>query len=318
MNREFAILFLGGAKRVSLAEYLIEAGKRRGLDIRIYSYELNKEVPIACIGEVIIGKRWKDPQLDTHLSEVIREKQIRMILPFVDPAIEVASRLKELHSEVFIPCSDIELCRVMFDKVQSDQWFAEHGIPVPVSYGIKDEMRFPVILKPRTGSASKGIRVVNDRKEYEEVPDKENYLIQDYISDNEEYTVDCYVAQDGEALAIVPRIRLEVAGGEVTSTRILRDETLITLSRNILSSGRFRGPITIQYIRDCRTGATYVMEINPRLGGGVIAALAAGADMPSFLLAECFGEHPQPIEDWKENTLMTRYFKEVIFYADHH
>lgn len=318
MSRKFAILFLGGAKRVSLAGYLIEAGKRRGLDVCIYSYELNKEVPIACIGEVIIGKRWKDPMLDAHLSEVIREKQIRMILPFVDPAIEVASRLKEQHTEVFVPCSPIVLCRTMFDKVQSDQWFAEHDIPVPHRYQVGETVEFPVILKPRTGSASKGIRVINDQQEYDEVLDKDAYLIQTYLPENEEYTVDCYVASTGEVLTVVPRIRLEVAGGEVTSTRTLRDETLIGLSHKVLAAGEFRGPITIQFIRDCRDGATYVMEINPRLGGGVIAALAAGADMPSFLLAECFGEHPQCIDDWKEDTLMTRYFKEVIFYADHH
>lgn len=80
----------------------------------------------------------------------------------------------------------------------------------------------------------------------------------------------------------------------------------------------FRGPITIQFIRNKQTGDAYVMEINPRLGGGVIAAIAAGGNMPAFLLDECEGKSPVAVDDWKENTLMTRYFKEVIFYADNH
>lgn len=318
MSESLSILFLGGAKRVSLAGYLIEEGRKRGLSVHIYSYELNREVPIASVGEVIIGKRWKDPVLDSHLSEVIREKGIRMVLPFVDPAIEVASRLKETHPELFIPCSPIDLCRVMFDKQLSDAWFTRHGIPVPAAYRTVDKITFPVILKPRTGSASKGILVVNEREELKRISSPDDYLIQEYIADNEEYTVDCYVSQNGEILTIVPRIRLEVAGGEVISSRTLRDSVLIDLSRKILTSAPFRGPVTIQFIRNRQTGDTYVMEINPRLGGGVIASIAAGADIPAFLLLECMGEQPEQIEDWKENTLMTRYFKEVIFYADNH
>lgn len=348
MNKAVNILFLGGAKRVSLAERLIEAGRERGEHVRIYSYELTREVPIACVGEVIIGRKWKESTLYDHLSAVIREKEIQIILPFVDPAIEVASRLKELHPTLFVPCSPMETCWAMFDKQLSNDWFVRHHIPVPVSYSVPssdpvpsshsvssshqsaEALHFPVILKPRTGSASKGIKIVQRADQWEEVltPDAsrtsdthltlDDYLIQEYIVLNEEYTVDCYVSQAGTVMSIVPRIRLETAGGEVMNTRTVRDAVLIELSNRILATGAFRGPVTIQFIRDLKNGATYVMEINPRLGGGVIASIAAGADIPAFLLAECGGEALQPVDDWKENTLMTRYFKEVLFYADNH
>ena len=318
MKPSFSILFLGGAKRVSLANYLIEEGGKRGWDVHIYSYELTLEVPIACVGKVIIGKRWRDPELDAHLTAVIQENNIRMVLPFVDPAIEVCSRLKPVHPEVFIPCSSIELCRIMFDKQLSNDWFIQHHIPVPRSFCKIEEYVYPVILKPRTGSASKGILVIQKAEELHNVFSLDQYLVQEYIEEREEFTVDCYVDRDGSVLTVVPRIRLEVAGGEVTSSCTLRDTALIELSRKILLSGDFRGPITIQFIRNKTTGDTYVMEINPRLGGGVIASMAAGANMASFLFAESAGKHPAPIEDWKENTLMTRYFKEVIFYADNH
>jgi len=318
MNEVLSVLFLGGAKRVSLATYLIEEGKKRNIEVRIFSYELSGQVPIAAVGEVIIGKRWKDADLDSHLSTIIKDRNIRMILPFVDPAIEVASRLKKVHPEVFIPCSSIELCRTMFDKQLSNDWFREHGIPVPRYFRNIREIELPVICKPRTGSASKGIKIILEKEELNTLSSPENYLIQEYLSDNEEYTVDCYVDCHGRILTVVPRIRLEVAGGEVMTSRTVRDEVLIGLSKKILMADAFRGPVTIQFIRNKQTGDTYVMEINPRLGGGVIAAIAAGGNMPAFLLDECEGKQPAAVEDWRENTLMTRYFKEVIFYADNH
>ncbi len=318
MKKQLSILFLGGAKRVSLAEYLIKEGEKRNLDVRIFSYELSYEVPIACVGKVVLGKRWKDATLDEHLATTIRKHQIGMVLSFVDPAIEVASRLAKAFPELFIPCSPVALCRTMFDKLYSHEWFVEHGIPVPQRFTEANEFTYPVILKPRTGSASKGIKVANSVEDLAGIASLDDYLVQEYISDNEEYTVDCYVGQKGDILTVVPRIRLEVVGGEVASSRTVRNAEMIDLSRKILSADFFRGPITIQFIRNKQTGKCYVMEINPRLGGGVIASMAAGANIPGFLLDEYEGKQAVAIEDWKENTLMTRYFKEVIFYADNH
>ena len=47
------ILFVGGSKRYSFAEKLIEAGKEFGLTIKIYSYEMGEDLPIADIATVI-------------------------------------------------------------------------------------------------------------------------------------------------------------------------------------------------------------------------------------------------------------------------
>jgi carbamoyl-phosphate synthase large subunit len=315
MNR-VNILFLGGAKRVSFAEHIIQSGEKRGEDVYIYSYELTKEVPIASIGEVILGERWSSESIYSDLTQVIREKEIHIVLPFVDAAIEIASVLRKNHPNVFIPCSPLETCKIMFDKKLANDWFLSHSLPIPDYYPMTNS--FPLILKPRKGSASKGLIVVNNKHELNEVNHLEDYLIQEYIVEGKEYTVDCYVSQKGEIISIVPRIRIEVLGGEVINTKTLRDEEIIELSKKILLSDAFRGPVTIQFIRTKSGDRTMVMEINPRLGGGVIASMEAGADISSMILAESKNEPLRQIRDWKENTLMARYLKEVIFYANNY
>ena len=96
------------------------------------------------------------------------------------------------------------------------------------------------------------------------------------------------------------------------------DEELIKISEKVLQSGNFKGPVTIQYLRDKKSGATYLMEINPRLGGGVITSIEAGADITEFILRDFLGEELQPFDNWEDKMLMTRYFKEVIFHANNH
>ena len=56
--KKIRILFLGGAKRVSMAEKFISAGHRVGIEVEIFSYELSREVPIASIAGILTGLRW--------------------------------------------------------------------------------------------------------------------------------------------------------------------------------------------------------------------------------------------------------------------
>lgn len=108
-------MFLGGAKRVSLAEKFIEAGKKVNCTVAIFSYELNDDVPIAFVGKVIKGLKWKDEKLYDHLKDVISENNINVVLPFLDIATIIAAQLKKIvSSEVFIPVSEIEQCEVFF------------------------------------------------------------------------------------------------------------------------------------------------------------------------------------------------------------
>lgn len=314
--REINILFLGGAKRVSLAEHFILSGEEMGVGIKIFSYELDVKVPLASVATILKGMKWNDAGVVSDLVEVIKNCHINIVLPFVDPAVQVVSKLKPLLSDVFIPSCDIDMCEIMFDKKLSEQWFVNNGISIPKSYSPEGKKEYPIIIKPRNGSASKGIRIIENEEDWNSISTPSDYVIQKYISNHDEYTVDCYVDQKGDIISIVPRIRLTVAGGEVVNSLTVRDDNLIHESRRILQCRGFYGPVTIQFIRDKELDMTYVMEINPRLGGGVITSIEAGADISAFILREFMGQKLVPCYDWKDKTLMTRYFKEVIFYAD--
>lgn len=309
------ILFLGGAKRVSLANHFKQTAVSMGHIVHIFSYELDSEVPISCIGKVIIGKRWKDSNLIDDLKSVINKYQISIVLPFVDPAIYVASELKKVCPKVFIPVSETTLCNIMFDKVLSAEWFKVNHISQPRFYTNPNTYHYPVILKPRKGSASKGILVCKDKEELPDI-DFSQYLVQDFIADHTEFSVDCYVSQTGEVMSVVPRIRFETAGGEAIRSKTIKDESIIVQSEKILTSGGFRGPITIQFIKDNISGEVNVMEINPRLGGGVVTSIGAGSGIIRMILDEFLGNPIFPVTNWKDGTIMVRYFNEVIFNAD--
>lgn len=313
MNQEIRILMLGGARRVSMAEQLIRSGKRLGHEIKIISYELMAEVPIAVIGEVIVGLRWNDPEVVDDICRICREKEIGIILPFVDGAIEIAARCRAKLPEVFVPVIDPGLAEVMFDKIEAAKVFKEAQLPIPATYTVLNA-EMPAIAKPRHGSASRGIKVFHTIEALMHLENLQDYLVQEYIERNREFTVDCYISQQGEPLVTVPRIRIEVMGGEVTRTQTLHNDRLIEMSRQVLSKFNFRGPVTLQFLEDLDTGRFMLMEINPRLGGGVICSIFAGAPITDYIISEALGLRVAPCDDWISGTLMARYQKEAIFF----
>lgn len=310
---KLTLLMLGGARRVSMAELLKRSGERLGYDVRIISYELDDQVPIATVGKVVTGLKWSDPGVVDDILRIVIEFEARIILPFVDGSISVAARCKERMPDLFVPVSAPETATLMFDKILAAKAFKEAGIPIPTTYKIIDA-EMPVIAKPRFGSASRGIHVFHDIDDLMHLNDISDYLLQEFIEDKREYTVDCYVATDGEILVTVPRERLEIMGGEATRTITTRLPELEEMSRDIIRKFNLQGPVTLQFLYDIRRDRYLLMEVNPRLGGGVICSVYAGAPIPDYILSESMGIPVRPCNDWADKTLMARYLKETIFF----
>ena len=72
-QNRLTVLMLGGARRVSMAELLIKSGQRLGYDVHILSYELMSQVPIAVVGQVIVGLKWNDPDVVADIVRVAEE-----------------------------------------------------------------------------------------------------------------------------------------------------------------------------------------------------------------------------------------------------
>lgn len=313
--KKLTILMLGGAKRVSIGRMLIEAARRMGYSASLISYELESRVPVSIIADIVVGRRWTDPDVVDDLCRLCAERGVDIVVPFVDGAIEIAARVAASAEGVFSPVSAPDVCRRMFDKVEADHLFRLLGFPLPKSASLPNVLNFPVIAKPRRGSASKGIIILNSAADSAAIVEADDYLFQEYIADREEITVDCYVGQEGTVYAAVPRLRLEVVGGEASRTVTIANPALIGLCHEILGGLHLRGAVTLQFLRDKATDRTMLMEINPRLGGGVVCSIHAGADIPSMIISEWADKEIKPAV-YRPGTEIARYMQEVVFFND--
>jgi carbamoyl-phosphate synthase large subunit len=110
-------------------------------------------------------------------------------------------------------------------------------------------------------------------------------------------------------LAAVPRVRNCVSGGEVSESTTIHDAKVEELARRTLAALNLRGAVTVQIIRDNSRDAEenlMIMEINPRLGGGAVLSVEAGADIPMMILREALGMDNESCLRWRD-VFMTRY-----------
>jgi len=303
------ILFVGGAKRVSLIEKFYEAAEREGDDLNIFISDMSPYIPAGKLGQVILLPRIDSNDFNDCLLDAIENHGIDIIIPNLDIATvklaEVAEEVKDLGAWPLV--SSVELCRDMFDKISADTWFESHNIPTP------PREHPPFILKPRFGCGSKGIKVfdtVDEAKQW--LTKSPDYLLQTFLQ-GQEYTIDAYVDRSGHLLDCLSRLRVRVSDGEVEVSKTSRQDDILDISRTVLENLGWLGPITLQFIKNEQ--GSFILEVNPRLGGGVTHSIHCGLDMPRWIIREYKGLEIEPIDQWLNNSLMVRCRRD--FFYDH-
>lgn len=316
-SKRLSFLFLGGAKRVAMARMLKEACAAAGYECRITGYELSAHSALAQEGTIVEGLRWSDPTIFADLDRVCRENEVDVVLPFVDAAVGIAAEFVVEHSStgVFAPVGTRAEVERMFDKCAAAALFEQLQLPIPATYR-SGMPATKLIAKPRYGSASKGIIEIDTPEELAALQHADDYLIQERIDRRQEITVDCYVGvRSGEIVAVSPRLRIEVSGGEAVRTITIDDDEATALARKVLQATGMRGAVTVQLLRDLDSGRLMVMEINPRLGGGAVASVHAGVNLPCLIIDDALGL-PLKHQQATAGVETVRYLADVVFYPD--
>jgi len=263
------------------------------IHLEIYGADITEDAPALCFcDQTVIVPKINDSNYIPELQKICEERKIDALIPTIDTDLLLLAQNREQFGDtkVIISTPDkIALCR---DKRLTARYFESVGLisPNPVDDWKKYNEGYPAFIKPKDGSSSiLAYKVENEMESQsfaEQVPD---YIIQPFI-DGTEYTVDIFCDFEGKPIYITPRIRLAVRSGEVLKTEIVQDLKIIDEIKQLLIDYKPCGQITVQLIREKKTGKDYYIEINPRFGGGAPLTIKAGADSAEALLKLLAGE----------------------------
>jgi carbamoyl-phosphate synthase large subunit len=277
--------------------------------------------------------RCTDRNFVPQMIELCTRHEVDLIVPTIDTELPIYAAAREQFTAVgtTVAISSPEVVAIAADKVHTHNWLTGAGFPTVLQGTIADvradpvNWQFPLIAKPRFGSASKGVTLLADLADLERLighwakladsSDPYRDLVVQSVASGAEYTVDVMVTRDrsassagGLCITAVPRRRIEVRAGEVSKAITVRSPVLIELAEKLCSAlpGAY-GPLNVQMFLDSESGKVAVIEINARFGGGYPLSFAAGANFPQALVHEVCGLPAAPVSEWREKLVMLRY-----------
>ena len=233
---------------------------------------------------------------------------VDVVLPTVDAELRPLARARETYtaaglSLLLAPAAALD---VILDKLLLAQHCAGVvRVPRTEPFGsLLDpaDWSYPVVVKPRTGSGSRGLMTVGSAAELAGLERSPSLIVQEFLP-GEEYSVDVLADAGGHVIASVPRLRARVDSGVSVGGRTVHDAEVEWFGRAVAEAAGLTFVANVQCKRD-RDGVPGLLEVNPRMPGTLGLTIASGVDMPRLALASLLGQPVPAALDFRERAVV--------------
>jgi len=305
-------------RRHYLARYFHNELKGRG---KVIGTDMDLTAPalVACDYAVQVPAVNAPDYMDV-LMKTIERHEVDLVFSLNDLELELLSKKRDLIHErtgalVYVPT--LESLQVCIDKWATFQFAQRMGIVAPQTWLSVDEAllaieqskgQFPLMVKPRWGSASIGLFKVNNADELKAAfsacadavassllasfGSQKAVLIQELI-EGDEYGVDILYDKEESFIGFTAKKKLAMRAGETDKAVTVPSEVLKEIVHTIAQNLPHRGNMDCDFIE--RDGQFYLLELNPRFGGGYPFTHLAGANHVKMLLDDYLND---PIDDY--------------------
>ena len=269
-------------------------------------------------GRFILPRPIDDEKLYVKkLTELCKQQKINIIIPVIDPEIFILSKYRDqlIAKGINVIVSDKHVLDICFNKLHMNDFLTANGFLIPKTYTTIDsfslalsvgQIDFPVIIKPVYGSGSVETCIIDNldkiRSQYH------NGLMIQELLNGEEYGCDVFNTFDKEPVRCVVKRKISMRSGETDKALTVDSPRLQNLG---IKLGKCLGHIAnLDFdVFDTEKG-TYVIDMNPRFGGGYPATHAAGCNLMELLIQMCNGKKiAKDFESYIKNLLVMKEIK---------
>ena len=315
------LLVTCGGKWVGIVRQLQQAIREMNFfhGTRVVVADCRAVTPAGCFADhSVVVPPIDDAGYIDALVECCSREQIGILIPLIDIDLNRLAPHRARFTEVgtYICCPSPETVEVCFDKSKFEVFSQEEGIPVPRSFN-KEELcsaPYPLFYKPTCGFGSQGAGICTSWTRAAEILQSAPDTIFQEIIEGKEISVDAFVTAEGRCTVRVQRVRDKVIGGEVVQSHTVRIPEICEVAEktiDALSRRHFQGPLNVQLFSG---DSPVVIEVNPRLGSGVVLSNIAthGRLLRSLIAGACGQAVGGEPEDYDVGLYLSRYLGDVI------
>lgn len=303
------ILFTCAGRRNYLINYFKEALNGDG---KVYATDMSMTAPSLVDADVAIQvPAIYDPNYIESLKTIIKENMIDAVISLNDLELPILSKhkqeLEDLGVKVIV--ADPKAIDISFDKCETVKFLESIGLKSPKTFiNLKEaksaiekgELSFPLVVKPRWGSASIGIDFPEDLRELElayelqtirlkrtilaeaSKDDLDNaILIQEKIP-GKEFGMDVLNDFEGNYVGSFVREKVAMRSGETDKAISIINDKFEKIGKAIGENLKHIGNLDCDVFE--HKGELYVLELNPRFGGGYPFSHEAGINTAAIYM----------------------------------
>ncbi len=267
-------------------------------------------VPADCRTLVPAGR---DPDFPATVLARCVAMGINIVIPTVDAELRplAKTRAEFARSGVRLLLAPDQALDVTLDKLALASCCADK-VRVPRTERFDDSLeprswKYPVIVKPRTGSGSRDVSLVASSRDLAAMERSAEFIVQEYLP-GEEYSIDVLADANGRVVASVPRVRTRVDSGVSVAGHTVYGPDLEQFGVDVAHATGLTYIANVQCRRD-GSGRLALLEVNPRVPGGLPLTMASGVDMPRMALDSLRGK-PLPERAEFREMGMVRFLEE--------
>lgn len=223
------------------------------------------------------------PEYVDALVEQLSAHHIDILLPGIDSEIIVLSRARArlAQCKTRIALAPPELIEAADDKLATAAYVLAHGLKAPATCDadLPQDLRFPVVAKPRRGQASDGVFLLKDAVSLKAFLNqrRSGYCLQEYI-EGPEITVGFLYDWNGVCKDAVAMERV-LHCGRTTRAAVTKSPEILRFIDDFGTKIKGAGAINVQ-LRLPHHSGPHVFEINARLSGSTAMRIAVGFNDP--------------------------------------
>ena len=289
------VLLTCAGRRAYLARFFREALEDRG---QAFAADMDGDAPaLREVDDSFVVSPIDDPGYIEHLLALCQQYRVRLLVSVNDLELPLLAEHRSRFSDIgtIVVVSSPTVINTCFDKWATFEFLKQHELPAPATFTsldevgqaiLQDKVSFPLVVKPRWGTASLCVEYAHDQEELElayrlvhkklsrtilagiSATDPErSVLVQEQLL-GQEYVLDIVNDLDGRYVTTFVKKKLShsMEAGGAYRTITVENPPLEQLGRTI---GEQMGHVGMM---DCDAfvsqGRCYALEMNPRFGGG--------------------------------------------------
>lgn len=346
MLRDITVLLTGaGAPGApSIIKCLRKNGER---NIRIVGVDMNEKAAARSLVDVFYTvPAAEDEGFVDRVLDICRSERVQIVNSIITRELEVLSAAKSRFEaeNIKVTVMDPKPLHIVNNKGLLLTAMKESGLPVPEFRIVHtaDEAeeaieklgypQKPVVVKTTFGNGSRGTAILNSEVSLSELffynkpgslfmskrnlmeilrekPNIPEMMVMEYLP-GADYTVDL-IASQGKVINAVCRRATHVMHSNIFGSVSEQNQTAIKLCTDVVSALGLDGSVNFDLKENCENQPR-IMEINPRLGGAVVACALAGVNFPYLRIKQLLGESIPELKP-VDGVVMQRRNAEVFF-----